>query len=95
MLILTSPIHFRYYIVFILIPAACVGFVRRLPETNGLSLEEIAITFGDEVAVNMEHLTYERRNAINDRLLAVGLDISLGRSCITEGEEKVVTNHQE
>jgi hypothetical protein len=78
-----------------LIPAACILFVRRLPETNGLSLEEIATKFGDEVAVNMEHLTDERRNAINDRLLAVGLNVSPERFCMIEVEEKAGTTHQE
>ncbi|KAH8690341.1 general substrate transporter, partial [Talaromyces proteolyticus] len=45
-------IGWKYYIVFILVPAACVPFVRRLPETNGLSLEEITAKFGDEVTTN-------------------------------------------
>jgi hypothetical protein len=58
-----------YYIVFILVPTACVPLVRRLPETNGLSLEEIAAKFGDEVAVDIQHLSDERRNAVNIRLL--------------------------
>lgn len=94
-LILTYLIHFRYYIVFILIPAACVLFVRRLPETNGLSLEEIASTFGDEVAINMGYLTHERRNAINGRLVATGLDIFPEMSCNSEVEEKAVTSQLE
>lgn len=38
-------------IVFIFVPLACVLFIWfYLPETNGLSLEEIGMLFGDEVA---------------------------------------------
>lgn len=66
----------RYYLVFILVPAACIPFIWRLPETNGLSLEEIAAKFGDEVAVDISHLSEERRRALDERLLAAGVDIA-------------------
>lgn len=67
----------------------------RLPETNGLSLEEIAAKFGDEVAVDLSHLDEERRRALDERLLAVGVDIT--ESPPSEGDTKVtaVPIHQE
>jgi hypothetical protein len=66
----------RYYLVFIIVPAACLPLLWRLPETNGLSLEEIAAKFGDEVAVDLSHLDEERRQALDERLLAIGVDIN-------------------
>jgi hypothetical protein len=87
----------RYYLVFIIVPAACLPFLWRLPETNGLSLEEIAAKFGDEVAVDLSHLDEERRRALDERLMAVGVDITA--SPPSEGEvetkETLVTKHQE
>ena len=66
----------RYYLVFILVPAACLPFLWHLPETNGLSLEEIAAKFSDEVAVDLSHLDEERRRALDERLMAGGVDIA-------------------
>lgn len=87
----------RYYLVFILVPAACLPFLWRLPETNGLSLEEIAAKFGDEVAVDLSHLDEERRRALDERLMAVGVDITGSPPREGEGETKVITmaKHQE
>ena len=69
-------------------PAACLPFLWRLPETNGLSLEEIAAKFGDEVAVDLSHLDEERRRALDERLLSVGVDISGSPSSKSEGDTK-------
>ena len=87
----------RYYLVFILVPAACLPFLWRLPETNGLSLEEIAAKFGDEVAVDLSHLDEERRRALDERLMAVGVDItaSLPSEGQVETKEAAVARHQE
>ncbi len=76
----------RYYLVFIIVPAACLPFLWRLPETNGLSLEEIAAKFGDEVAVDLSHLDEERRRALDERLMAVGVDITGSPPSEGEGE---------
>ena len=57
----------------------------RLPETNGLSLEEIAAKFGDEVAVDLSHLDEERRRALDERLMAVGVEIAGSPSSEGEG----------
>lgn len=40
----------------------------------GLTLEEIAAQFGDEVAVDLSHLSEERRKALDESLMAVGAD---------------------
>lgn len=47
-----------------------------LPETNGLALEEIAAKFGDEVAVDISHLSDDRRRALDESLMAVGADLT-------------------
>ena len=47
-----------------------------LPETNGLALEEIAAKFGDEVAVDLSHLSDDRRRALDESLMAVGADLT-------------------
>lgn len=87
----------RYYLVFIVVPAACLPFLWRLPETNGLSLEEIAAKFGDEVAVDLSHLDDERRRALDERLLAVGVDITESPPSGGEGgtKETAVAKHQD
>jgi hypothetical protein len=41
----------------------------------GLALEEIAAKFGDEVAVDLSHLSEERRRALDESLMAVGADL--------------------
>lgn len=40
-----------------------------LPETKGLALEEIGAMFGDEVALDISHLTLEQREALDKKLL--------------------------
>ncbi|KAK6385674.1 hypothetical protein LTS17_001244 [Exophiala oligosperma] len=92
----SANIGWKYYLVFILVPAACVPFVRRLPETNGLSLEEIAARFGDAVAVDIRHLTLERSDAVSQRLQAVGLGTrSEERSRQAETKEDLVVSHHD
>ena len=38
----------------------------------GLALEEIAAQFGDEVAVDISHLSDDRRQALDESLMAIG-----------------------
>jgi hypothetical protein len=85
----------RYYLVFIIVPAACLPFLWRLPETNGLSLEEIAAKFGDEVAVDISHLDADRRRALDERLMAVGFDMTGSPPSEGETKETVTTKHAE
>ena len=40
----------------------------------GLTLEEIAAKFGDKVAVDISHLSEDRRRALDESLMAVGAD---------------------
>ena len=61
-----------------------------LPETNGLALEEIAAKFGDEVAVDLSHLSEDRRRALDESLMAVGADLT--ESPPSEVEGKSSTN---
>jgi hypothetical protein len=82
------------------VPACCLPFLWRLPETNGLSLEEIAAKFGDEVAVDLSHLDEERRRALDERLLAVGVNINEAGTPPSEKSEMetkgpVVAQHKE
>ena len=51
-----ANVGWRYYLVFIIVPALGIPFLARLPETKGLSLEEIAAVFGDEVALDLTHM---------------------------------------
>jgi len=87
----------RYYLVFIIVPSACLPFLWRLPETNGLTLEEMAAKFGDEVAVDLSHLNEERRRALDERLLAVGVDITESPPSGGESETKeaVMAKHHD
>lgn len=40
----------------------------KFPETKGLSLEEIGALFGDEVAVDISHLSEQERQELDERL---------------------------
>ncbi|ATZ51002.1 hypothetical protein BCIN_06g04580 [Botrytis cinerea B05.10] len=47
-----AAVGWKYYLVFVFVPLACVAFIWFvLPETSGLSLEEIGVLFGDHVVV--------------------------------------------
>lgn len=56
-----ANIGWKYYLVFIIVPAVGLPLIWRFPETKGLSLEEIAAIFGDEVALDLSHLTPEEK----------------------------------
>ncbi|KAH7127796.1 general substrate transporter [Dactylonectria estremocensis] len=43
-----ADIGWKFYLVFIIVPACGLPILWRLPETKGLSLEEIAAVFGDD-----------------------------------------------
>ncbi|CRG88781.1 putative quinate permease [Talaromyces islandicus] len=64
-----STIGWKYYLVFILVPLACIPVVWKLfPETKGLSLEEIGAAFGDTVAVDITHTGKSERQVHNFQL---------------------------
>jgi hypothetical protein len=39
------------------------------PETKGLSLEEVGALFGDQVAVDLTHMTEEERRKLDDEII--------------------------
>lgn len=66
-----AVIGWRYYLLFV-----CLSFInifmvwKFLPETKGLSLEEIGEVFGDEVAVKLTHLTAAERERLDREIVA-------------------------
>lgn len=53
-----ARIGWKYYLPFIILTAITTPLAYfYLPETNGLSLEEINEKFGDEVVVHITHIT--------------------------------------
>jgi hypothetical protein len=58
------------------------------PETKGLSLEEIGALFGDEVAVDLSHLTKEQREEL-DRNLGYDMGTDTADSGSPKGGELV------
>lgn len=62
-------IGWKYYLVFIFLPLFAVGFlIKYFPETNGLALEEVGAKFGDEVALDLTHLTEKEREDLDRKL---------------------------
>ena len=46
-----QKIGWKFYLIFILVPSCCLPIiVRYLPETKGLSLEEVGQLFGDKAS---------------------------------------------
>jgi MFS family permease len=65
-----ASISWRYYLVFIITPAfGALCMWKFFPETKMLSLEEVAALFGDEVAVDISHLSPEAKEALDKSLL--------------------------
>ncbi|EME82842.1 uncharacterized protein MYCFIDRAFT_97608, partial [Pseudocercospora fijiensis CIRAD86] len=54
-----AEVGWKYYLVFVIVPACGLPILARFPETKGCTLEEIAILFGDEVAPEVMHLPAE------------------------------------
>jgi MFS family permease len=65
-----TNIGWKYYIIFAVLTAMmAVAIWVYWPETKGLSLEEINAIFGDQVAVDITHLTQEERDALDQGIL--------------------------
>ncbi|KAJ4668399.1 hypothetical protein ABEF93_007357 [Exophiala dermatitidis] len=65
-----NNIGWKYYLIFIIVPlcgATLMGLF--YPETKGLALEEIAAKFGDDVAVDLTHLSAEERARLDKSLV--------------------------
>ncbi|KAF4631073.1 hypothetical protein G7Y89_g7062 [Cudoniella acicularis] len=66
-----SEVGWRYYLVFIVMAIVGVPAIWYFcPETKGLSLEEINGLFGDDVVVNLTHITEEERLALEEKMKA-------------------------
>ncbi|KIW84807.1 hypothetical protein Z517_00195 [Fonsecaea pedrosoi CBS 271.37] len=66
-----ANIGWKYYIVFAITTAmTAVACYLWWPETKGLSLEEINALFGEEVAVDVGHMTKEERDALDEKIFA-------------------------
>lgn len=63
-----ANVGWKYYLVFIIMPACGIPFLARLPETKGLSLEEIAAVFGDEVALDLTHMTTNEKRLLEEEI---------------------------
>ncbi|EXJ74621.1 uncharacterized protein A1O5_02918 [Cladophialophora psammophila CBS 110553] len=71
-----NHIGWRFYLVFIIVTSLMLPFViLYFPETKGLSLEEIDVLFGDEVALDLTHLSEEERAAF-DKNITEGLNVT-------------------
>lgn len=65
-----ANIGWKYYLVFIIVPAVGLPLIWRFPETKGLTLEEIAALFGDKVALDLSHLTVEEKMKLDAEIRA-------------------------
>ena len=81
-----AHVGWKYYLVFIIVPACGVPILARFPETKGLTLEEIAAVFGDEVAMDLSHLTVEQREDLDKQIISGGgVDAEIARSTAAAG----------
>lgn len=83
-----NNIGWKYYLVFIFVPLLGVLIlIKYLPETKGLTLEEISGRFGDQVALDINQMSDDDRAALHKRLAAAAdLNVSeLGRGVGEKG----------
>ena len=78
----TAPVAFasvgwKFYIVFIILPLLGASLMWKFfPETKQLSLEEISGLFGDEVALDINQLSAEKRMELDRQLLEGGAGVT-------------------
>lgn len=66
-----ATIGWKYYLVFITVTLAGLPFLMfYCPETKGLSLEEVGQLFGEEVGLDISHMTDEQRAELDRKLLS-------------------------
>ncbi|KAH0830956.1 MFS sugar transporter [Fonsecaea pedrosoi] len=76
-----ATIGWKYYLVFIAVTLAGLPFLLFCcPETKGLTLEEVGQLFGDEVGLDLTHMTPEQRQELDRKLLAEDPILNAGRS---------------
>lgn len=64
-----AQVGWKYYLLFIILTSINIPtFYYFSRETKGLSLEEIAEQFGDEVVVHLTHITDEERKRLDDEI---------------------------
>ncbi|EXJ84560.1 hypothetical protein A1O3_05229 [Capronia epimyces CBS 606.96] len=66
-----NHIGWKYYLVFIIVTCLMLPYVvLKFPETKGLSLEEVGALFGDEVALDVSHLSGDQQRELDAEILA-------------------------
>ncbi|KAK2469233.1 hypothetical protein H9L39_19214 [Fusarium oxysporum f. sp. albedinis] len=79
-----SEIGWKYYLVFIFASLTGAGIIWHFfPETNGLSLEEIGVLFGDEVVTAGPELITDRIKGVHT--MTIGVEVSDGQ--LTDGRD--------
>lgn len=61
-------VGWKFYLLFILTPLVGAPIIWFFPETKGLTLEEIGKLFGDEIAIDLTHMTAEERGRFDQEL---------------------------
>ncbi|KAK5209182.1 hypothetical protein LTR41_005581 [Exophiala xenobiotica] len=65
-----NSIGWKYYLVFIIVTSLMLPYVVwKFPETKGLSLEEVGALFGDEVALDVTHLTDQEQQELDAAII--------------------------
>jgi len=63
-------VGWKYYLLFIILTTINIPLVWYFfPETKGLSLEEIGLQFGDEVAAHLTDLSDEQRQELDKAIV--------------------------
>ncbi|EXJ66148.1 uncharacterized protein A1O5_10764 [Cladophialophora psammophila CBS 110553] len=67
-----ATIGWKYYLIFILVPACGLPVIwLYFPETKQLSLEEIAALFGEEVALDITHMSEDQKRDLDEQVTKV------------------------
>lgn len=67
-----ATIGWKFYLVFIVIPTCGLPIIWfYFPETNQLSLEEIASLFGEEVAIDITHMSVEQKQDLDAEITKI------------------------
>ncbi|KIW63046.1 hypothetical protein PV04_09924 [Phialophora macrospora] len=84
-----ATIGWKYYLVFVCVAVSALPFlVFCCPETKGLTLEEVGQLFGDEVGLDLSHMTAEQREELDRKLLAENGKVQIPNDVC---EEQVIT----